>query len=102
MVRDGVSLGPLYDSIRPRNPTPCALVGKKVIPAASSARTARAIASFRTASLCSSVGSTPGNELRRKWRKVAEKAGVPKSVRNMDSHGKASDGEPELGADTAL
>lgn len=39
------------------------------------------------------------NEYRRKWRKVADKAGVPKSVRNMDSHGKASEGESESGAD---
>jgi hypothetical protein len=44
-----------------------------------------------------------GNEFRRKWRKVADKAGVPKSVRNMDSREKAAaDGEPELGAETAL
>jgi hypothetical protein len=43
------------------------------------------------------------NEYRRKWRKVADKAGVPKSVKNMDSREKAlADGEPELGAETAL
>lgn len=44
------------------------------------------------------------NEYRRKWRKVADRAGIPKSVKNMDSREKpvADDGEPELGAETAL
>jgi hypothetical protein len=43
------------------------------------------------------------NEFRRKWRKVADRAGVPKSIKNVDSREKATaDGEPELGAETAL
>jgi hypothetical protein len=43
------------------------------------------------------------NEYRRKWRKVADKAGVPKSIKNGDSREKTRpEGEPELGAETAL
>jgi hypothetical protein len=44
------------------------------------------------------------NEYRRKWRKVADKAGIPKSMKNMDSREKpvADDGAPESGAETAL
>lgn len=40
------------------------------------------------------------NEFRRKWRMVANKAGVPKSVQFSDSA--RSEEESELGADTAL
>jgi hypothetical protein len=43
------------------------------------------------------------NEYRRKWRKVADKAGVPKSIKNGDSREKTTaNGEQELGAETAL
>jgi hypothetical protein len=43
------------------------------------------------------------NEYRRKWRKVADKAGVPKSIKNGDSREKTTaSGEQELGAETAL
>jgi hypothetical protein len=43
------------------------------------------------------------NEYRRKWRKVADKAGVPKSIKNGDSREKTTaNREPELGAETAL
>jgi hypothetical protein len=43
------------------------------------------------------------NEYRRKWRIVANKAGVPKSIKNVDNREKATaDGESESGAETAL
>jgi hypothetical protein len=44
-----------------------------------------------------------GNEYRRKWRKVADTVGLPKTVKNSDSREKpVADEESELGADTAL
>lgn len=40
-----------------------------------------------------------GNEFRRKWRKVATKAGVPNTVRNMDSRAGGITEATEAGAD---
>jgi hypothetical protein len=50
--------------------------------------------------ICEATGTTwSTSEFRRKWRIVADKAGVPKSIRNMDSRAGAISEATDAGAD---